>query len=135
MPTATASGYLLDGASDGLEILPIAPATPSATIVDWTGDPDMYAGFRLELSDPDAGDTPRLLVVLAPPGAVMSATAIDEADQLGVDIVFTSGAAASVRFARDAVGGSLTLDGSAGEALYDGTLDPGVDELPLLASP
>src|SRR5690606_17824857 len=43
MPSATASGYLLDGDSDGLEILPIAPANPNATIVDWTVDPDMYA--------------------------------------------------------------------------------------------
>jgi hypothetical protein len=40
-----------------------------------------------------------------------------------------------VRFARDTIGGALTFDGSGGESLYDGALEPGVDELPLLASP
>jgi hypothetical protein len=135
MPTATASGFLIEGAADGLEILPIVPANPNTTIVDWLTDPDMYGGFRLDLRDPDGGTAPRFLIVLAPPGAVMSATPIDELDELGVDITFASGAAASVGFVRDAIGGALTLEGSGGESLYDGALEPGVDELPLLASP
>src|SRR5689334_17705622 len=111
MPTATAGGYLLEGASDGLEILPIEPMAPDATIVDWTTDPDMNGGFRLDLRDPAGGTSPRFLVVMAPVGAVMSATPNGDATQLGVDITFASGAAASVRFGRDAIGGALTLDG------------------------
>jgi hypothetical protein len=135
MPTATANGFLIEGMVDGLEILPIVPATPDATIFDWLVDPDMYGGFRLDLRDPNGGTAPRFLVVLAPPGAVMNATAIDELSELGVDITFASGATASVRFARDAIGGALTLAGTGGEQLYDGALEQGVDELPLLASP
>jgi hypothetical protein len=134
MPSSTANGYAIDGGVDGLEILPVVPANPSAAIVDWTSDPDMNGGFRLDLSDPDGGASPRFLIVLAPPGAVMSATPSSEGNALGVDIMFASGAAASVRFDRDAIGGVLTLDGSGGELLFDGPLEPGVDELPLLAS-
>lgn len=135
MPASTVGGFLLEGAADGLEILPIEPMTPDATIVDWTTDPDMYAGFRLDLRDPNAGAAQRFLVVLAPVGAVTSATPGGDGSQLGVDITFASGAAASVRFGRDEIGGALTLEGSGGESLYDGPLSSGVDELPLLASP
>jgi hypothetical protein len=135
MPTSTANGFMIEGAVDGLEILPIAPADPSSAIVDWTSDPDMYGGFRLDLGDPNGGSSPRFLVVLAPPGAVASATAFEDGSQIGVDIGFTSGASASVRFGRDSFGGTLALDGSGGESLYDGALEPGVDELPLLALP
>ena len=135
MPTATANGFLLDGDVDGLEILPILPASPDAMIIDWTTDPDMYAGFRLDLRDPAGGDAPRFLVVLAPEGAVMSATENSGTTEVGVDITFASGATASASFGRGAMGGALTLVGSGGEPLFDGMLSAGIDDLPLLAAP
>lgn len=83
---------MVDGSDDGREILPVEPMNPEAMIIDWTTDPDMYAGFRLDLGGGDGGDEQRFLVVLAPEGAASSATPAGEGDELGVDISFASGA-------------------------------------------
>lgn len=131
-PTQVGSRWRIDGAVDGLDIVPVLPAGMDGNVVDWTAvDEDLLGGFRLDL-DAGAGDA-RFVVVLAPLGGVASVDPIDEAGTFGVDLAFASGATASVRFDRDAIGGELDYTGAGGDSLFSGALAPGLDPLPMFA--
>jgi len=91
----------------------------SYSTYDYRSDSDYLAGFRLDDTQP--GGDRRHLHVLAIDGAVVSASA---AGGYGVTLQLADGTAATVSFNRDAVGGTLTRNGTAS------ALSPGVDALP-----
>ncbi|MCC6524477.1 MAG: hypothetical protein IT373_17610 [Polyangiaceae bacterium] len=133
-PVAIAGGHRLDGAVDGLDVLRAVPAGATSAVVDWTVDPDMNGGFRLDVRDPGAAGAARFVFVLAPRGAVASLTPIATAADVGASVVFASGATVDATFARDALGGTLVY-ASGGATLFDGALVAGLDELPLFVAP
>ena len=61
-------------------------------------------------------------------GAVTTAVAADAGGQHGVALTLADGRTATVRFAQDAIGGSLTIRGGGGDV--DATLRAGVTALP-----
>ncbi|HWJ82524.1 MAG TPA: hypothetical protein VNS55_09830 [Nocardioides sp.] len=123
-PTATFDGGRLVDRS-------IAPSGAVASVKDLTQvDPDYRGGYRLAWTVP-GGDQVGFLHVLSVDGAVTSATDAAQGTQDGVTIQLASGGTATVRFERDAVGGTLTLTGGGGS--YDDPLPTGVQTLPLLA--
>jgi hypothetical protein len=95
-----------------------AQTTSSVTDLKSAGGGDFSGGFRLDTTMP--GGDQRYLHALWAGNAVSSATAETE----GVTLQLAGGHTATVRFQRDAVGGSLTLDGSTTQ------LASGVDQLP-----
>lgn len=132
-PSAAPGGYDIDVPSGGLSVRPLAPASPAGTVVDWTVDPDMNAGFRLDLRDPAAGGKARFLVVLADPASLGSASAVSDATTLGAKLAWKDGSSAEIVFGRDAMGASAHI--VAGSVLHDGPLPTGVAALPLLDVP
>ena len=70
------------------------------------------------------GGAGRALVVAEAAGEV----AADAAGQHGVALTLADGRTATVRFAQDAIGGSLTIRGGGGDV--DATLRAGVTALP-----
>ena len=91
----------------------------SYSTYDYRSDSDYLGGFRLDDTQP--GGDRRHLHVLAIDGAVVSASA---AGSYGVTLQLADGTSATVSFNRDAVGGTLTRNGTAS------ALSPGLDALP-----
>lgn len=109
----------------------IVPATTGKKITDLTTvDSDYLAGYRLAWTVP-GGSATQFLNVIAVDGAVTSAVDAAQGTRDGVTLSLASGGTATIRFERDAVGGTMTLGGAAGS--YDGPLPAGVETLPLFA--
>ncbi len=126
-PTVTGSTASWDGGRlVDHRVVPSA-ATSSVTALT-TVDSDYSGGYRLAWSVP-GGDQVEILNVLVVDGAATAVTDAAQGTKDGVTITLASGGTATVRFERDAVGGTLRLTGSAGS--YDGALPSGVETLPL----
>ena len=134
-PSTVAGGFLVDGASESLAVRTLVPASPSATLVDWTTDPDMNSGYRLDLRDPAANGSARFVVVLADPSTLSTSQALSDATTVGASLAFADGSSAEVRFTRDALGATAHVVAPGNVVVLDGSLGTGVDVLPLLDVP
>lgn len=106
-----------------LRVQRLLPATATATAAGLTGE--FNGGFRL---DERSTGTTHHLHVIGLDGAVTAATASDASGQHGVALTLADGRTATVRFAQDAIGGTLSIRGGAGDV--DATLAAGQDALP-----
>ena len=98
-------------------LVPATGATSSSYNLARTSD--YRAGYRLDTTQP--GGDRRYLHVLSIDGSVASATA---AGETGVTVALSSGETATIEFARDSIGATLTYRGTTT------TLGPGIDALP-----
>lgn len=106
-PQISGNTATVSNGAHSLKVTKVAPAG-SITTYDHRGDLDITAGYRIDQSVP-GGDN-RFLNVLSIDGAVTNATANGAT---GVTLTLSNGQTATVQFNRDAVGGTLTLDGKA----------------------
>jgi hypothetical protein len=118
-PAISGAVATVTNAGHTLRVTRIVPSTAMTTVHDFRTDPDFLAGHRIDVQQP-GGDN-RYLHVLAVDGAVTSATA---AGGNGVTVNLAGGRTVTASFSPDAVGGTLTIDGSTI------TLAAGVDTLP-----
>lgn len=112
-PTATFAN-----AGHTLRVTRIAPSSAAMSVYDYRADPDLKGGYRLDEVLP--GGDRRYLHVLAVDGAVSSASA---SGATGVTLNLAGGGTATVSFAADTVGATLTRNGTTT------TLGAGVDTL------
>jgi len=115
------SGATATVASGGhtLSVTRIGATGGAMSVYDFRADPDLKGGFRLDEQLP--GGDRRYLHVLALDGAVTAAT---QSGASGVTLSLASGGTATVSFAPDAVGATLTRAGQAQ------ALGAGVNALP-----
>lgn len=134
-PVETAGGWLVQNGGAKLAIAAVAPASPAADVIDWTFDPDMLGGYRLDLSDPAAPPQTRFLTVLGDPDSLESVAPAGGGGALGVTVTFADGSTATATFDGAGIGASLHLENPGGSVLFDGPLQGGVDALPLFDDP
>jgi hypothetical protein len=108
----------------------VIPDAASVSTFDWTTDPDMSGGFRLD--ETVAGGANTFLHVLSFGTAVTSATRGDAGGRQGVIISFADGRTATVRFSPTDVDGTLSISGPGGTTSV--SLLPGVQAPPELAA-
>ncbi|WP_211365574.1 hypothetical protein [Polyangium fumosum] len=133
-PTSLGPGWAVSGAQGSLEVRPLFPALPSGEVLAWPAlESEMSGGYRLDVRDPAAGGQARFLMLLAPGGAVASATPTSSAGTIGANVAFDDGTSVEVAFGEDQAGGTLKLT-TGGSAVFDGPLPEAVGTLPLLAN-
>ena len=118
-PAISGATATIANAGHSLSVTRIAPSSATMSVYNCLGDADLKGGFRLDERLP--GGDQRYLHVLAVDGAVSSASA---SGATGVTLNLASGGTATVSFARDTVGATLTRNG------VTTTLAAGVDTLP-----
>jgi hypothetical protein len=116
-PSITGASAAITGAHT-LHVQRFAPAAATASVHAMSADSDFTSGYRLDETAP--GGDQRYLHVLSIDGAVTSASASGDS----VTVQLASGIVATIAFAHDAIGATLTYDG------VPVTLAPGVDTLP-----
>jgi hypothetical protein len=126
-PTVTSSGASFGGTGD-LRVNFVKPAAAANSVVSPTTD--LNKGYRLERSV-STNDGARFLNVLSVDSSVASVAAADTASSDGVTVTLAGGGTATVRFNRNAPGGTLALSGAAGS--FNGALPSGVSVPPVLA--
>jgi hypothetical protein len=117
-PSISGARATIAGAST-LTVQRVAPAQATSAVTDLKGaDRDFSGGFRLDTTAP--GGDQRYLHVLWAGNAVGTVSPITD----GVTLLLAGDRTATVRFQRDGIGGTLSLNGT------DIPLGPGVDALP-----
>ncbi|HVK64526.1 MAG TPA: hypothetical protein VM694_08630 [Polyangium sp.] len=131
-PTSLGQGWEVNGAQSSLEVRPLFPALPSGEVLAWPAlESEMSGGYRLDVRDPAAGGQARFLMLLAPGGAVASATPTSSAGTIGAKVAFDDGTSVEVGFGEDQAGGTMKLT-AGGSTVFDGALPKAIDTLPLL---
>jgi hypothetical protein len=87
----------------------VIPDSATTSVLDWTADPDMSGGFRID--EAVAGGTNTFLHVLSFGSSVASAVRSDAGDRQGVAIGLADGRQVTVRFSTSGVDGTLTVTG------------------------
>jgi hypothetical protein len=105
-PALSGNTATIANAGHNLKVTRIAPSAAAMSTYDFTSNSDFSGGFRLD--ERVAGGDIRYLHVLSVDGGATSATA---SGANGVTVNLAGGGHATVTFNRDAVGGSLTLNG------------------------
>ncbi len=111
-PTAAAiSGNTatITNAGHTLKVTRMAPSSATVSNYAFSSTSDFSGGFRLDQKV--AGGDQRYLHVLSVDGAVTSQTAAGTSSQPGVTVNLSTGKQVTIKFNRDMVGGSLTIDG------------------------
>lgn len=116
-PTITGTRTTFTASGHTLAVERVAPAGAAPTKHDFSKDSDFTGGFRLD--ETMAGGDNRFLHVIWLDGSVDNVTAGTDGAAISVD-----GKAVTVQFSRDAVGGSVSINGTST------TLSMGVDTLP-----
>lgn len=125
-PTATVA----DGATT-LRSRRVIPDVATTTVFDWTADPDMSGGFRLD--ETVAGGTRTFLHVLSFGDTVTAASRSDAGGRQGTVIQLADGRDVTVRFSITGVDGTLLITAPGGATLVATALSPSVSTLPELA--
>ncbi len=118
-PAISGSSATVSTAGHVLHIQRLAPAAAAASVYNYTADSDFTTGFRLDETMP--GGDQRYLHVLSIDGAISSATASGDST---VTVTLANGQAATIAFSHDAIGATLTYNGT------PVTLGAGMDMLP-----
>ncbi|HEU0033423.1 MAG TPA: hypothetical protein VFQ53_22480 [Kofleriaceae bacterium] len=118
-PSISGNTATVANAGHTLRITRIAPTTATMSAYDYRADSDFTGGFRLD--EQLAGGDNRFLHVLAVDGAVSSAVASGSS---GVTLTLADGRTATISFARDTAGATLSIGGATE------SLGAGVDALP-----
>ncbi len=118
-PSLSGPSATFANAGHTLRVTRIAPSSAATSVYNYTADPDLKGGYRLDERLP--GGDQRYLHVLAVDGAVSSASA---SGATGVTLNLAGGGTATVSFVRDSVGATLVRNG------VSTALGAGVDTLP-----
>jgi hypothetical protein len=106
--------------------------TATTSVVDWAAtDADMNGGYRVDVRLDTLGDS-RFFHVLYLDGAVNNLSLADSGTREGLELGFTAGGTATIRFERDIVGGDLEITDAGGSTIFSGELPTGVETFPIL---
>jgi hypothetical protein len=109
-PSISGNTATISNAGHQLKVTRLAPTSGALTAYSLSRDSEFRAGFRLD--EQQSGGDVRYLHVLSLDGAVTSAQATGDAARPGATVTLSDGRTVTVSFDRDAIGGTLTIDGT-----------------------
>jgi hypothetical protein len=108
-PSISGNTATINNGGHSLKVTRVAPTSATMSSYSFASGSDFTGGFRLD--ERVAGGDNRFLHVLSVDGGATTVTATGTASQPGVTVQLEDGRTATVKFNRDSIGGTLTLDG------------------------
>ncbi len=134
-PVASGGEITVNNGGNTLRVMTLAPANAATDVVTstfWNADRSASRDWwRAEVSQ--TGTSTFFLHVMDTNGAVLSATRADAEGQVGARIQLADGRVATARFAINALGGTLDVQGANGEVQASGALPATIAPPPVFA--
>ena len=131
-PVVSGATATFAGAGETMTVQRLIPAAATTSVFEWDTEAGFSDGYRLD--ERVAGGANSFLHVLSFGSTVSSVARNDAAGRQGVQVNFSDGRVAVVRFSTTGVDGTLELRAPGGAVVQTVALNSGVRELPELAT-